>query len=298
MNYVLGIDLGGSSIKAVSVTPEGDLLAEATVPFVDRDREWAHKLRAAVGDFANQHGASAVAIGIAAPGLAARDGRSIAHLPGRLIGIEGLDWTDWLGFSQSIPVLNDAHAALLGEIWCGAARGLDNVFLLTLGTGVGGAAVVDGRLLHGHLGRAGHLGHTVLDFLGPLDAVNTPGSLEQEIGNKNIRERSGGKFPTTKALVTAHLAGDADATRVWLRSVQALAAGIASLVNVLDPSAVILGGGVADAGEALFTPLRAELARFEWRPGGAAVRLLPAQLGALAGAYGAAWQALQPSSMV
>jgi len=294
MEYVLGIDLGGSSIKAVTVTPEGHLLAEANLPFVDRDREWAHKVRALVTDFVGQHDGPAQAIGIAAPGLVARNGLCIAHLPGRLIGIEGLDWTEWLGSSEAIPVLNDAHAALLGEIWLGAARGLDNVFLLTLGTGVGGAAVVDGRLLKGHIGRAGHLGHTVLDFLGPLDDVHTPGSLEYEVGNKNILTRSAGRFPTTKALVTAHLAGDVEATRLWSRSMQALAAGIASMINALDPEAVILGGGVAVAGEALFGPLRTELARVEWRPGGSAVRLLPAQLGGLAGAYGAAWNALQP----
>lgn len=292
MDYVLGLDLGGSSIKAVTVTPEGHLLAEANLPFVDRDREWAHRLRGLVADFAGQHGTAAQAIGIAAPGLAARNGRSIAHLPGRLIGIEGLDWTEWVGVTKGIPVLNDAHAALLGEIWQGAARGLENVFLLTLGTGVGGAAVVDGKLLRGHIGRAGHLGHTVLDFLGPLDDVGTPGSLELEIGNKNVSARSSGRFPTTKALVTAHLAGDAEATRIWFRSMKALAAGIASLINALDPEAVIIGGGVADAGEALFGPLRAELDRVEWRPGGQAVRLLHAQLGGLAGAYGSAWNAL------
>lgn len=293
MNYVLGIDLGGSSIKAVTVTPEGHLLAEANLPFVDRNLEWAHKLRALVADFAHQHGSPAAAIGIAAPGLAGRNGRCIAHLPGRLHGIEGLDWTEWLGVTRPVPVLNDAHAALMGEVWLGAAHGLSNAFLLTLGTGVGGAALVDGRLLRGHIGRAGHLGHTVLDFLGPLDDVNTPGSLEHEIGNKNVSARSAGRFPTTKALVTAHLAGDPEATRVWSRSIQALAAGIASLVNALDPEAVIIGGGVADAGEALFGPLRTELARVEWRPGGNAVRLLHAQLGGLAGAYGSAWNALQ-----
>lgn len=292
MEYVLGLDLGGSSIKAVTVTPEGHLLAEAKVPFVDRDREWAHSLRAMVADFARQHDGPARAIGLAAPGLVARDGRWVAHLPGRLLGIEGLDWTEWLGRTSAVPVLNDAHAALLGELWLGAARGSQNVFLLTLGTGVGGAAVVDGKLLKGNLGRAGHLGHTVLDFLGPLDDVSTPGSLEYEIGNKNVVARTGGRFPTTKALVTAQLAGDPDAVRVWGRSIRALAAGIASLINVLDPEAVIIGGGVADAGEALFGPLRTELARVEWRPGGASVRLLPAQLGGLAGAYGAAWNAL------
>ncbi|KAB2663092.1 MAG: ROK family protein [Verrucomicrobia bacterium] len=291
MSHVVGIDLGGSSIKAVCVSAEGGLLAEANVPFVDRDREWADKVRALASDFARAHGA-ANAIGLSAPGLTARDGRSIAFMPGRLSGLEGLDWTAWLGATRPVPVLNDAQAALLGEIWKGAARGATNAILFTLGTGVGGAAMVDGHLLRGHLGRAGHLGHVTVDFEGAPDSVNAPGSIEGEIGNKNIRERSGGRFRTTLELVDAHRAGDAEATRLWLRSTKALAAAIASLVNVLDPEVVIVGGGIARAGEALFGPLREDLERFEWRPGGSRVRVVPAELGDLAGAYGAAWNAL------
>ena len=184
---------------------------------------------------------------------------------------------------RPVPVLNDAHAALLGEVWKGAARGATNAILLTLGTGVGGAAMVDGRLLRGHLGRAGHLGHVSVDFEGAPDSVKTPGSIEGEIGNKNIVERSGGRFRTTLELVDAHLAGDADATRLWMRSTKALAAAIASLVNVLDPEVVIVGGGIARAGGALFGPVRAGLDRFEWRPGGARVRVVPASRSSWAG---------------
>jgi glucokinase len=290
--HFLGVDLGGSSIKAVVVNSQGGLLSSANVPFVDRDMEWAHKVRSLVAQFRTDFGAPA-GIGLSAPGLAARDERRIAHLPGRLTGLEGLDWTDYLSAERSVPVLNDAHAALLGEVWLGAAQGLNDVFMLTLGTGVGGAAWVDGHLLKGHIGRAGHLGHISLNFDGPLDDVLTPGSLEHEIGNKNIRARSDGRFPTTHALVTAHLAGDAAATEIWGRSIRALAAGIASLVNVLDPEAVIIGGGIARAGRALFDPLQQHLDRFEWRPGKAQVRLIEARLGDLAGAYGSAWNALR-----
>lgn len=292
MSYLVGIDLGGSSIKAVCITTEGGLLAEANVPFVDHDQEWARKVRALLQDFRRAHG-EPLGIGLSAPGLAARDGRTIACLPGRLHGLEGLHWTEYLDSSRPVPVLNDAHAALLGEVWQGAARGLTEVFMLTLGTGVGGAAMVGGRLLKGHIGRAGHLGHTVVDFNGPLDDVSTPGSVELEIGNKTVRSRSHGRFPTTLALVTAHRQGDPEATRLWLRSVKALAAAIASLVNALDPEAVIIGGGIARAGDDLFRPLQADLDRFEWRPLGTGVRLLPARLGDLAGAYGSAWNALQ-----
>ena len=291
MRKVIGIDLGGSAIKAVVATEDGALLGEANQPFVDRDMEWAHAVRGLVARFESQHG-TCDGVGLSAPGLAARSGRAIAHLPGRLLGLEGLDWTTWLGRSTPVPVLNDAHAALLGESWRGAARGLEDVAMLTLGTGVGGAAIVDGRLLKGHLGRAGHLGHMTVDFNGPLDDVLTPGSIELEMGNKTVQARSGGRFASTRELVEAHLAGDAEATRLWNRSIRALAACIASIANVLDPEAVIVGGGIAKAGATLFGPLQRELDRFEWRPGGAQVRIIPPQLGDIAGAYGSAWNAL------
>ena len=132
-----------------------------------------------------------------------------------------------------------AHAALLGESWRGAARGLEDVAMLTLGTGVGGAAIVDGRLLKGHLGRAGHLGHMTVDFNGPPDDVLTPGSIELEMGNKTVHARSAGRFASTRELVEAHLDGDVEATQLWTRSIRALAACIASIANVLDPEASV-----------------------------------------------------------
>jgi glucokinase len=292
MSYVIGMDLGGSSIKAVAVTPEGETLASVSEPFEDRDMQWAARMREIVVRMQAERGAPAQAIGVSAPGLAARDARSIAVMPGRLHGLVGLDWADYLGASQPVPVLNDAHAALLGEVWLGAARGMEDVMMFTLGTGVGGAAMVDGHLLRGHIGRAGHLGHLAIDMNGPVDDFNTPGSLEHFMGNKFIRQRTDGRFPTTHALVEAAQAGDAGAKEIWLRSVRALACAIGSLVNVLDPEAAIIGGGIARAGEFLFGPLREMVPQFEWQAGGHAVKLLPAQLGDLAGAYGSAANAL------
>src|SRR5437879_5910035 len=151
-------------------------------------------------------------------------------MPGRLPGLAGLDWQKFLRWSKPVLVLNDAQAALLGEVWRGAARDSHNALLLTLGTGVGGAAMVDGHLLRGNLGRAGHLGHISLDPAGQPDIVRTPGSLEAAIGDCTVHLRSGGRFVSTKALVAAARRGDAWARRVWLASAQALAAGLASLI--------------------------------------------------------------------
>jgi glucokinase len=297
MNYAIGIDLGGSSVKTVAVTLEGKTLAEAVATFDSAvSMDWSRKIRAVVEQIQLQQGSPATLIGVSAPGLAAKDGRSIARMPGRLQGLEGLDWSSHLKTKCPVPVLNDAHAALLGEAWLGAARGFQNVIMLTLGTGVGGAAIVDGKLLRGHIGRAGHLGHVSLDIDGRPDVCGMPGSLEVMIGNCTIAERSYGRFQTTHDLVDAHLAGDAEASHVWLRSIRALACAVGSFANVLDPEAVIIGGGIAQSGEALFKPLRQIVAEVEWKSAGYQVKILPAMLGEVAGAFGAASNAMQPES--
>ena len=295
--HALGIDLGGSSVKVVAATPAGETLSRHNIDFDPGQKmEWAEKIRALVRQISQERGAPPDCIGLSAPGLAAADGRSIACMPERLQGLEGLDWTQFLETSRTVPVLNDGHAALLGEVWVGAACGFQNVILLTLGTGVGGAAMVDGRLLRGQIGRAGHLGHLSLDPDGPPDCTGTPGSIEVAIGNCTIRERSRGRFRTTHDLIAAHLNGDEEATAIWLKSVKALAAAVCSFINILDPEAVIIGGGIARAGNVLFEPLEKFLEPMEWRPGGHRAKLLPAQLGEFAGAFGAAFNALQPAS--
>jgi len=212
-------------------------------------------------------------------------------MQGRLADLQGLDWTRFLGRRSLVPVLNDAQAALLGEVWKGAARGCENVIMLSLGTGVGGAAMLDGQLLRGHLGRAGHLGHISLDPTGSLDIVNTPGSLEEAIGECSLRRRTNGRFDSTVAMLALGW-NDGAIRAVWLESVRALARGIASLVNVLDPEVVVLGGGIVAARERLFEPLHAELDKIEWRPHGKKVRIVPATAGEFAGALGAAKNAI------
>lgn len=294
MNYLLGIDLGGSSVKGVAVAPDGTALARYNLAFDPEQRlQFAETVGALLDRAAREQGGGPERIGLSAPGLAASDGRSISFLPNRLPGLEGLDWTAFLRAPAPVPVLNDAHAALLGEVWQGAAKGSRHVILLTLGTGVGGAAMVDGHLLQGVIGRAGHLGHLVLDMAGPADICNTPGSLEWAIGNCTILERTQGRFPTTHDLIRAAEAGDVFAREVWLKSVRALACAITSFINILDPEVVIIGGGVARAGAALFDPVEEYLEPIEWRPGGHRARIVPAQMGEFAGAFGAAYNALR-----
>jgi glucokinase len=291
MTQAIGIDVGVTNVKAVRVTPAGEVTLRETFPTGADSPEWPKRVKAGLVErFAP--GADEP-IGVAAPGIARADSSAIHWMQGRLGEVEGLDWTRLLERSRPVPVLNDAQAALLGEVWLGAARGAQNAVLLTLGTGVGGAILCDGRILKGHIGRAGHLGHISLDVDGPLDVVRTPGSLEHFVGNCTIGLRSNGRFATTHELVAAYKAGNADAKAVWLRSVRALAVGIASIINAVDPETVILGGGIAaGAGAELFDPLNEYLDRIEWRPHEHRVRIVPAALGEWAGALGAARNAM------
>lgn len=295
MTWAAGIDIGGTNLKAVAVSTDGTVLAHAARATRDGTSgaaDWIATVQATLADFARELGSTPHAIGVCAPGLAAPDARSIAHLPGKLAGLVGLDWTTQLGRPGLVPVLNDAHAAVLGEAWSGAARGQRHVVMLTLGTGVGGAVICDGHLLRGAIGRAGHLGHMSLDPDGPVSITGMPGAIEVLIGDCTVAARTLGKFTSTAALVAAHRAGDTAASAVWLRSVKALATTLASCINAFDPAVIVLGGGIAQAGDALFAPLAAELARIEWRPGGHRVPVVPAALGDRAGAIGAAHYAL------
>jgi glucokinase len=290
--YAVGVDLGATNVKLVVVTDRGEELRRAAGPTPEGRDAWTRHVRASLASLASELGAPAAWVGVAAPGLAARDGRSVVWMQGRLDALRGLDWTEALGTGRPVWVVNDAHAALLGEAWLGAARGRRDVVLLTLGTGVGGGALVGGRLLAGHVGRAAHFGHVTLDADGPPDIVGTPGSLEDAIGECTLAARSGGRFRTTEALLRASREGDADAAAVWHRSVRRLACAIVSLINVLDPEVVLLGGGVARAGAELFEPLGRFLDALEWRPLGAPTPVVPATLGEFAGAFGAARHAI------
>src|SRR5262249_43135067 len=158
--YSVGIDLGGTNIKAVAVNGRGEVLgreSRATQAGLANFGFWTSSILELIARFEAGQGGGAVKVGLATPGLIATDSRSVAFCPGKLAGIEGFDWSSALGRELTVPLLNDAHAALVGEHWIGAARRFQSVILLTLGTGVGGAILSGGRLLRGAHGRAGIL---------------------------------------------------------------------------------------------------------------------------------------------
>lgn len=297
MNFGIGIDLGGTRIKSARFDlSTGELLATAMKPtrdgeLVEGEPAFAAGIRELIANHETEAGGKAQVVGVSAPGLADRLGTCIRFMPGKLDGLENLVWADFL--QRPVACLNDAHAALMGEIWQGAAKAREDVVMMTLGTGVGGAVVSGGRLLHGHIGRAGHLGHVTVNLDDPPDIANTPGSIEYAIGNGYLAQRSQGRFHMTSDLLAAVEAGDAAATAVWDRSIQALAATVASMINAFDPELVLLGGGIANAWQHVEPGLLRWLDQYEWRPGGHRVPVQQAQLGEWAGCYGAVHYAVR-----
>jgi len=292
MRYAIGIDIGVTNVKCVVVSDGGEILLRDQTATQSEKSDWPEGVKKYLARIEKERG-EAQWVGIAAPGLAAPDGSCISWMQERLVEVEGLKWTEFLGRKRSVPVLNDAQAALVGEVWKGAAAGAKNAILITLGTGVGGAILCDGRILKGAIGRAGHIGHMTIDVDGIDDMVKTPGSLETMIGNYTIGARSGGKFKSTHELVAAAEHGDEKARAVWERSIFALGCAIVSMINIADPEVVIIGGGIAAAGPALFEPLNAVLDGHEWRPHGHRAKIVAAALGEFAGAMGAAHNAMQ-----
>src|SRR5205823_1782825 len=141
------------------------------------------------------------------------------------------------------------------------------------------AILIDGKPYQGNFLKAGHIGHMVIDHEEEPDVTGIPGSLEDAIGNVTIQKRSLGKFCDTYVLLEAYRKGDHFARWIWLTSVRKLAIGVASVINILSPECVILGGGITEAGNDLFEPLENFLSLYEWRPGDNRAIILKAQFG-------------------
>lgn len=287
----IGIDLGGTQIKGVAIDTSGQLIHKCLLPTHDGQAEaWKNAVKLAVHELKENVNTSEVAVGLSAPGLPNEQNTAIAFMPGRLQGLENFSWFDFLG--QPACVVNDAVAAMAAELHFGAAAGARHAVMLTLGTGVGGAICIDGKIYQGAFSKAGHFGHMVIDHEGEPDITGMPGSLEDCIGNCTLQARSGGRFTSTQELLQAYRQGDTLAQQVWLKSVRQLALGLASITNILSPETIVLGGGITEAGEDLFRPLEEFMARFEWRAGGRKASLVKATFGEMAGAIGAASFAL------
>ena len=287
MRTVIGIDLGGTRIKAVAIDKEGNIRYQSSYPTNDSDDSiWKAAILETVRGIKDKIQCGDTVIGISAPGLPNKDNTAIAFMPGRLQGLENFIWSDYL--DTPVFVLNDAISAMLAEARYGAAKDRKNAIMITLGTGVGGAILIDGKPYQGSFNKAGHIGHIVIDSQGDRDITGIPGSLEDAIGNCTIEKRTYGKYNSTDQLIENYRKGDIFATEVWLTSVKKLAIGIASLTNVLSPEVIILGGGITKANDDLFEPLKKYMDIYEWQLNGNRAEIVKAQFEDLAGAIGVA----------
>lgn len=283
----IGIDLGGTRIKGVAVDAAGNILHQTYTPTNDGEGEvWKAAVARTVKDLKQKLKVDDISVGISAPGLPNKENTTIAFMPGRLEGLENFAWKNYL--KCPVYVLNDGVAALVAEAKAGAAKESINAIMITLGTGVGGALLINKEPYQGSFNKAGHIGHTVIDSTGDADVTNMPGSLEECIGNCTIEKRSKGKFNSTQELLNAYRNGDEMAKQVWLTSVKKLAIGLASASNFISPDTIIVGGGIAEANDDLFIPLNKWFDEFEWQPGGIRPNIVKAMQGDLAGAVGAA----------
>ncbi len=288
----LGLDLGGTNIKVAVLATDG---SATTVVGVDQ--------RPAEADLgpdtvlANLGAAGAAAIerwgevagaAVGVPGLFDDDAGTTEFLPNVPGSWRARPVTAPLSEALGVPVsiINDARAFTFAESQLGAAAGCQTVAALVLGTGIGGGIVVDGKLHFGRLGRAGELSHQAIVPDGPPCTCGNRGCLEALAASAAITRGAG--TDTVHDAFAAAAAGDARAIAALTLVADYLGIAIANIITVLVPERIVIGGGVAEAGEALLGPVRAATARHcvlvppDW------YEIVPAQLGPHAGAIGAA----------
>lgn len=289
---VIAIDVGGTSLKGAVVDRRGQLLFQSRRP--TGAQRGSDAVLAAILDFASdlvgEH-ASTAAVGITTPGL-------VDERAGVVLAAANLHWRDVpirqlahhrLGLP--VAVMHDVRAAALAEGLMGAAQGRDDYLMVTLGTGIGAAVVIGGRPYTGAHGIGGELGHVAVQPRGPLCGCGRPGCLEALASAGHVathyRTMTGDRELVDAEQVAARAAaGDEIAHLVWDTAIDALALAMANYCALLDPELIVVGGGMATAGQRLFAPLQRRLVahlRFGQPP-----PVVAAALGADAGRRGAA----------
>jgi glucokinase len=303
---VVGIDVGGTSIKAALCDGELAVLAQEQVPTDTSDQgALLDSLALLVKSVAG--GASCDGVGFGLPSeIDQRTGRVVDSIN---IPIVDVPFVEEMQRRLGAPVKidNDANVACLAEVRMGAARGAGHVVMLTLGTGVGGGLVLDGELYHGAHGYGGELGHMVIAEDGPRCKGHCPnrGCLEALASASGVvyaaeqvaRERPGGELarafaagtpPDVRHVIDGGLAGDPECVQALERVGRHLGVAIANYSNIFDPQVIVIGGGIASAGELLLGPARNEAGSRALAPAWRELRVVAAELGNTAGQIGAA----------
>jgi glucokinase len=287
----IGVDVGGTKILAGVVDREGGVerREERLTPLSSED-ELLEALDAVVESML---GEDVAAVGFGIPStIDQRGGRVVksVHIP-----LEGVDFRDRMAerFGLPVGIDNDANAAAIAEWRLGAGRGASHVVMLTLGTGIGGGLILDGKPYRGSVGAGAELGHIVLEYGGPPcgPGCSGHGHLEAVASGsaaKRAAVRRFGPGADSRRLVAEARGGDQGARDDLAELGRRLGAGIASFVNVFNPELVILGGGFAEAEDLILEPALETMAVEALPPGRDLVRIVPAKLGPQAGMIGSA----------
>ena len=288
---LIGIDVGGTAIKLGRFNCDGQLLAEAQMPTPQPAMPGAVTMAIVEAVQRLDPDGLAPHVGIGLPGpmdAAARVARVCINLP----GWQQVPLAEWLEpqLGRRVTLVNDGNAALVGEAWRGAAQGFHDVLLLTLGTGVGGGVLLGGQLFTGHGGAAAEPGLIGVDPEGPPCNSGNRGSLEQFCSIAGLARLS----PLDPAELCRRAdAGDAEALAVWARYGRWLGIGLTSLVYVLTPELVLIGGGLSAASHHFLPAAQVELEQRVQAESRTGLQLRRAALGNGAGRLGAARLARQ-----
>jgi glucokinase len=288
---LIGVDLGGTAIKLGRFAMDGTLIAEAECPTPQPALPGAVTVAIADAIEALDPQRLADRVGIGHPGPSDRAAR-VARIAINLPGWRDVPLAAWLEpqIGRRVTLANDANCALLGERWRGAAQDADDVLLLTLGTGVGGAVLLGGELFLGHGGAAAEPGLIGVDPEGPACRSGNRGSLEQHCSIAGLARLS--------ALEPAELArradgADPEARAVWEAYGRWLGIGLSSLLYVLTPELVLIGGGLGAASEHFLPAVWREVEERVLAVSREGLRIERCALGNGAGRLGAAWLARQ-----
>lgn len=309
----VGLDVGGTKVLAVAIGDDGTPRAELKRPVTKSRDGLLDALAEAATEVAEAAGVALGAVGVGMPGLV--DAEGVVRVAPNLRDIEGVNVRDGLSVrlgGGAVTVDNDVTCAAAGEWAVGAATGLDDVVLVALGTGIGGGLIVGGRLARGANGFGGEVGHVVVDPSGPWCPCGRRGCWERYASGSGLgrlgREAAqagrldqavaaaGGDAESVRGehVTAAARAGDPEATAVLEEFAWWLSLGLAGLANVLDPSRIVIGGGLVADADLWIGPARTSFDELVVGSGQRPrIPLIPAALGERAGAVGAAHIAAQ-----
>ncbi|SDO30217.1 glucokinase [Nakamurella panacisegetis] len=303
----LAVDIGGTKFAAGIVTELGEIVSSRRIgnPQGSNPEELYDALTDVIDSVLHAVGLESdqplpmPAVGIATAAPLDRDAGTVS--PVNIPAWRGFPLRDRLveRYGLGVRMFGDAVAVAVGEHWRGAARGRRNVLGMVVSTGIGGGVIIDGRVVPGTTGNAGHIGHISVDPFGPPCVCGGIGCLEAVASGTSIAgwaRAHGLDVPDAGAVAAAARRGDPIALATFRRAGEAIGLAVAGAVTLLDLDVVVIGGGVAGAGSLLFDPIADGYAKFAGLGYASSPRVIPALLGGDAGLIGAAAVVLQPDS--